>query len=45
MSGPDRLYVDLEVRVSHPPLTIRKHVNEILAMLHSPTGRWDGSAD
>ena len=39
MSGPDRLYVDLEVRVSpasHPPLTIRKHVNKILAMLHSP---------
>jgi hypothetical protein len=24
---------------SHPPLTIRKHVNEILAMLHSPIVR------
>jgi hypothetical protein len=29
----------------YPLLTIRKHVSEILATLHSPTGRYDGSTD
>jgi hypothetical protein len=48
MKGPNRFFVASILKLAlagHLLLAILKHVSEILATLHSPTGRCDGSTD